>query len=74
MAVSSKDSRRSLLDHELGAVSIVFDLVNPVLALGWLIDRRSELGFDETKAGCCYARHRAFGDDTAHNYMKFLTL
>jgi hypothetical protein len=44
MAVSSKDSRRSLLDHELGAVSIVFDFVNPVLALGWLINGDASWG------------------------------
>ena len=58
MAVSSKDSRRSLLDHELGgAVSIVFDFVNPVLALWWLIDQGRKLRLDESKSGAKYAEH-----------------
>ena len=38
----------------------MFDLVNPVLALGWLINRRSELGFDEPKPGMNHARHDGF--------------
>ena len=57
MAVSSKDSRRFLLDHKLGAVSIVLDFVNPVFALGWLINRGRKLWLDEFKPGMKHARH-----------------
>ena len=57
MAVSGKDSRRSLLDHKLGTVSIVLDLVNPVFALGWLINRGRKLWLDESQPGMKHARH-----------------
>jgi hypothetical protein len=51
MAVAGIDSRFAILDHNLRAVSIVFDLVNPMLALGRLIDRGRELRLDESKPG-----------------------
>ena len=35
----------------------MFDFVNPVLALGWLINRGRKLGLDEFKPGMNYARH-----------------
>jgi hypothetical protein len=46
------------LNHYLRAVAIVFDFMNPVLALWRLIDRGSKLWLDEPEARN-YAKHRA---------------
>src|SRR5262245_59035149 len=35
------------LNQNLGAIAVIFDFVNPVLAFGRLIDRRSKLGLNE---------------------------
>jgi hypothetical protein len=46
MSIPAKDTHLAALNHYLRAVAIVFDFVNPVLALWRLIDRRTKLGFD----------------------------
>ena len=38
----------------------MFDFVNPVLALGWLINRGRKLWLDESKPGMKHARHDGF--------------
>ena len=54
MSVPAKDTHLAALNHHLSAVAIVFDFVNPMLALWRLIDRGSKLWLDEPKGG---ARH-----------------
>jgi hypothetical protein len=51
MSIPAKDTHLAALNHYLGAVAIVFDFVNPVLALWRLIDRGSKLWFDESETG-----------------------
>ena len=58
MSIPAKHTHLAALNHYLRAVAIVFDFVNPVLAFGRLIDRRSKLRLDESEAGC-YAKHYA---------------
>ena len=50
------DTRLSLLKQHLAAIAVVFDFVNPVMALGRLIDWRSKLRFNEPGLGG-YAKH-----------------
>src|SRR6478672_4693055 len=47
ISIAREDTRLSSLKHHLGAIAIVFDFVNPVLALWRLIDRGSKLWLDE---------------------------
>jgi len=47
------------LKQHLAAIAIVFDFVNPVLALRRLIDRGSELGLNELEPSF-YKRHGHF--------------
>jgi hypothetical protein len=56
--VAGEDTRLPSLNHHLRAVAIVFDFVNPVLALWRLIDRRSKLWLDEPEPTRC-AKHGA---------------
>ena len=49
------------LKQHLTAIAILFDFVNPVLALWRLIDRGSELGLDEPEL-ISYAEHDAWID------------
>jgi hypothetical protein len=63
------------LNHYLRAVAIVFDFMNPVLALWRLIDRGRKLRFDESKSGVKYAEHGggkqvALGGDTKISHSK----
>ena len=51
MSVPAKDTHLAALNHHLRAVAIVFDFMNPVLALWRLIDRRSKLWLDKSQAG-----------------------
>ena len=51
ISVAAKDTRFAALNHHLRAVAIVFDFVNPVLALWWLIDRGGKLWLDESETG-----------------------
>jgi hypothetical protein len=48
--VASEYTRLPSLKQHLATVAVVFDLVNPVLALRRLIDRGSKLGRDKAKA------------------------
>ena len=59
MSIPAKDTHLAALNHHLRAIAIVFDFVNPVLALGRLIDRGSKLGLDEFEA-LGLAKHEAF--------------
>ena len=45
--IVGEDPRLPALNQHLAAIAIVFDFVNPMLALRRLIDRRGELGLDE---------------------------
>jgi hypothetical protein len=56
MSVASEDTCLPSLNDHLRAVAIVFDFVNPVLALWWLIDQGGKLWLDESEAGG-YAKH-----------------
>ena len=47
ISVASEDTGFSSLNQHLGAIAIVFDFVNPVLALWWLINQGGKLGLDE---------------------------
>ena len=47
MSVAGEDTRLPSLKQHLAAIAIVFDFVNPVLALWRLIDRGSKLRLDE---------------------------
>jgi hypothetical protein len=58
MSIPAKDAHLAALNHHLTAVAIVFDFVNPVLALWRLLDRGSKLWLDESEAGG-YAKHYA---------------
>jgi len=49
------------LNQHLAAIAIVFDFVNPMLALWRLIDRGTELGLDEPEL-ISYAEHDAWID------------
>jgi hypothetical protein len=51
MSIPAKDTHLAALDHYLSAVAIVFDFVNPVLALWRLFDRGSKLRLDEPETG-----------------------
>ena len=57
MFIPSKDTHLAALNHHLRAVAIVFDFVNPVLALWRLIDRGSKLGLEESEPSA-YAKHK----------------
>jgi hypothetical protein len=58
MSIPAKDTHLAALNHHLRAVAIVFDFVNPVLALWRLIGRRSKLWLDEPEPTRC-AKHGA---------------
>jgi hypothetical protein len=58
MSIPAKDTHLAAINHHLRTVTIVFDFVNPVLALWRLIDRGSKLWFDEPETGV-YAKHYA---------------
>ena len=60
MSIAGEDTRLAALNHHLRAVAIVFDFVNPVLALGRLIDRGSKLWLDESEAGGITRNMRRF--------------
>ena len=47
ISIAREDTRLSSLKQHLAAIAIVFDFVNPVLALWRLIDRGSKLWLDE---------------------------
>jgi hypothetical protein len=47
MSIPAKDTRLAALNHHLRAVAIVFDFMNPVLALRRLIDRGSKMRLDK---------------------------
>ena len=51
MTIARKHPRFVPFDHDLRAVSIMFDFMNPVLARWRLIDRRSKLWLNESEAG-----------------------
>ena len=56
ISIPAKDTHLAALNHHLKTVAIVFDFVNPVLALRRLIDRGSKLWLHESEAGS-YAKH-----------------
>ena len=58
-SIPGEDTGFSSLNQHLGAIAIVFDFVNPVLALWWLIDQGGKLGRDEPEP-CRYAKHYAW--------------
>ena len=58
-SITGEDARLPALNQHLAAIAIVFDFVNPMLALRRLIDRGSELGLDEPESGG-YAKHWGF--------------
>jgi len=58
ISIASEDTGFSSLNQHLGAIAIVFDFVNPVLALWRLLDRRSKPRLDEPETRV-YAKHRA---------------
>jgi hypothetical protein len=47
ISVAGEYARLPSLKQHLAAITIVFDFVNPVLALRWLIDRGGKLGLNE---------------------------
>ena len=47
VSVAGEDTRLPALKQHLGAIAVVFDFVNSVLALWRLIDRGSKLWLDE---------------------------
>ena len=47
ISIASEDTGFSSLNQHLGAITIVFDFVNPVLALWWLINQGGKLGLDK---------------------------
>jgi hypothetical protein len=47
MSIPTEDTRLATLNHYLRAVAILFDFVNPVLALRRLIDQGGKLWLDE---------------------------
>jgi hypothetical protein len=49
VSVASEYARLPSLKQHLAAIAIVFDFVNPVLALWRMIDRGSKLGRDKAK-------------------------
>jgi len=59
ISIASEDTGFSSLNQHLGAITIVFDFVNPVLALWWLINQGGKLGLDEPES-CRYAKHWGF--------------
>jgi hypothetical protein len=58
MSIPAKDTHLAALNHHLGSVAIVFDFVNPVLALWWLFDRTGKPRLNEPEP-CRYAKHWA---------------
>jgi hypothetical protein len=58
VSIAGEHTRLPSLKQHLAAISIVFDFMNPVLAFGRLVNRRSKLWLDEPKAGS-YAKHGA---------------
>ena len=66
ISVASEDTGFSSLNQHLGAITIVFDFVNPVLALRWLIDQGGKLGLDEPES-CRYAKHWGFAGCSTGN-------
>jgi hypothetical protein len=51
ISIPAKDTHLAAINHHLGAVAIVFDFVNPVLALWRLIGWGSKLRLDEPETG-----------------------
>src|SRR4029077_3328594 len=60
-SIKGEDPRLPALNQHLAAIAIVFDFVNPMLALRRLIDRGGELGLDEPEL-ISYAEHDAWID------------
>ena len=60
-SITCEDARSPALNQHLAAIAIVFDFVNPMLALRRLIDRGSELGLDEPEL-ISYAEHDVWID------------
>ena len=59
MSVAGEYTRMPALKQDLAAIPIVFDFVNPVLALWRLIDRGSKLGRDKANGNTGQARYLA---------------
>ena len=59
VSVAREDTPLPSLKQHLAAVAIVFDFMNPVLALRRLFDRRGKLRLDEPESGG-YAKHWGF--------------
>ena len=55
MSITGEHAHPPALKHHLAAIAVVFEFVNPVLALWRLIDRGSKLGFYELEPR--YKRH-----------------
>jgi hypothetical protein len=51
ISIPAKDTHLATLNHHLRAVAIVFDFVNPVLALWRLLDRGSKLWLENLMRG-----------------------
>ena len=47
MTVASKHTDTIRLDQHLGAIAVMLDFVNPVFALGRLVNERGKLGLNE---------------------------
>ena len=59
ISISAEHMRLTALNHQLRAVAIMLDFVNPVLPLWRLIDGRSNLWLDEPEPGG-YGGHAGF--------------
>ena len=66
ISIAGEDTGFSSLDQHLGAIAIVFDFVNPVLPLWWLIHQGGKLGLDEPES-CRYAKHWGFAGGSTGN-------
>ena len=66
ISIAGEDTGFPSLNQHLGAIAIVFDFVNPVLALRWLIDQGGKLGLDEPES-CRYAKHWGFAGCSTGN-------
>ena len=49
MAVAREGTRLAALDDEFGPIAIVFDFVNPAVALGRIVHQRRQLKLDKRK-------------------------
>jgi hypothetical protein len=55
-SIAGKYAGSPPLKQDLAAIAVLFEFVNPVLPLWWLIDGESELRLDEPEP-ICYANH-----------------